>query len=133
MHGALLNGARVLVVDDNEDARELISTVIRSAGGTTIPVASVTEARQAIEVDAPDAIVSDISMPGENGYDFARELRSIEPTNAVPLVAVTAFTRVEDRNRALAAGFDAHLSKPFEARALVALLASLILDSKQHA
>ena len=133
MHGALLNGARVLVVDDNEDARELISTVIRSAGGTTIPVASVTEARQAIEADAPDAIVSDISMPGENGYDFARELRSIEPTTAVPLVAVTAFTRVEDRNRALAAGFDAHLSKPFEARALVALLASLILDSKQHA
>lgn len=131
--GTQLNGARVLVIDDDAEARDLLATVIRSAGGTIVSAESVAEARLAIEADLPDAIVSDISMPGGSGYEFARELRRVEPTSVVPLVAVTACTRVEDRDRAIAAGFDAHLSKPFEARALVGLLAGLILDSKQHA
>ena len=69
-------------------------------------------------------------MPGANGYEFARDLRGNGRTDTVPLVAVTAYTRLEDRDRAIAAGFDAHLSKPFEPRALVGLLASLILGSK---
>jgi len=125
-----LNGARVLVVDDDEDARDLIATVIRGAGGTTISAASVIEAKSAIDSDVFDAIVSDISMPGGNGYDFARDLRGHDRTGLVPLIAVTAYTRVEDRDRAIAAGFDAHLGKPFEPRALVGVLASLILEAK---
>ena len=128
-----LHGTRVLVVDDDSDARDLISTVIRSAGGTTVAAGSVTEAKTAIETGVPDAIISDIAMPGGNGYEFARALRGDGRTDGIPLVAVTAYTRVEDRDRAIAAGFDAHLCKPFEPRALVGLLASLILDAKQNA
>jgi signal transduction histidine kinase/ActR/RegA family two-component response regulator len=128
--GRPLNGARVLVVDDDQDTRDLISTVILGAGGMPVAAGSVSEAKTAIETSVPDAIVSDIAMPGANGYEFARDLRGDGRTDAVPLVAVTAYTRVEDRDRAIAAGFDAHLSKPFEPRALVGLLASLILDSK---
>ena len=125
-----LNGARVLVVDDDQDTRDLISTVIHGAGGMAVAAASVSEAKTAIQTSLPDAIISDIAMPGANGYEFARDLRGDGRTDTVPLVAVTAYTRVEDRDRAIAAGFDAHLSKPFEPRALVGLLASLILDSK---
>src|SRR5262249_13034196 len=131
--GRPLNGARVLVVDDDADARDLISTVIRGAGGMTVAAASVSEAKDAIETGVPDAIVSDIAMPGGNGYGFARDLRGDGRTDSLPLIAVTAYTRVEDRDRAIAAGFDAHMGKPFEPRALVGLLASLILDAKQHA
>jgi signal transduction histidine kinase/CheY-like chemotaxis protein len=130
--GRPLHGTRVLVVDDDSDARDLIAMVIRGAGGMTVAAGSVSEAKSAIETDVPDAIVSDIAMPGANGYEFARDLRGNGRTDAVPLVAVTAYTRVEDRDRAIAAGFDAHLAKPFEPRALVGLLASLILDSKQN-
>jgi len=129
--GRPLSGARVLVVDDDADARELISMVIRGAGGMTVAAASVSEARDAIDTGVPDAIVSDIAMPGGNGYEFARDLRGDGRTDSLPLVAVTAYTRVEDRDRAIAAGFDAHLGKPFEPRALVGLIAGLILNAKQ--
>ncbi|HEX4567119.1 MAG TPA: ATP-binding protein [Vicinamibacterales bacterium] len=129
--GRPLNGARVLVVDDDADARDLISMVIRGAGGMTVAAASVSEAKDAIDTGVPDAIVSDIAMPGGNGYEFARDLRGDGRTDSLPLVAVTAYTRVEDRDRAIAAGFDAHLGKPFEPRALVGLIAGLILNAKQ--
>jgi CheY-like chemotaxis protein len=129
--GRPLNGARVLVVDDDADARDLISMVIRGAGGMTVAAASVSEAKDAIDTGVPDAIVSDIAMPGGNGYEFARDLRGDGRTDSLPLVAVTAYTRIEDRDRAIAAGFDAHLGKPFEPRALVGLIAGLILNAKQ--
>lgn len=129
--GRPLNGARVLVVDDDADARDLISMVIRGAGGMTVAAASVSEAKDAIDTGVPDAIVSDIAMPGGNGYEFARDLRGDGRTDSLPLVAVTAYTRLEDRDRAIAAGFDAHLGKPFEPRALVGLIAGLILNAKQ--
>ncbi len=124
-----LDGMRVLVVDDDPDARELISMVVRGAGGKVVEAASVADAKSAIAEGVPDAIVSDIAMPGGNGYEFARELRASARTASLPLVAVTAYTRAEDRDRAIAAGFDAHLSKPFEPRALIGLLAGLIADN----
>jgi CheY-like chemotaxis protein len=68
-------------------------------------------------------------MPGGDGYDFARDLRASSRTASLPLVAVTAYARTEDRDRAIAAGFDAHLGKPFEPRALVGLLSGLVADS----
>jgi len=129
--GRPLNGARVLVVDDDADARDLISMMIRGAGGMTVAAASVSEAKDAIDTGVPDAIVSDIAMPGGNGYEFARDLRGDGRTDSLPLVAVTSYTRAEDRDRAIAAGFDAHLGKPFEPRALVGLIAGLILHAKQ--
>jgi CheY-like chemotaxis protein/two-component sensor histidine kinase len=124
-----LDGTRVLVVDDDADARELISMVVRGAGGKVMEAASVADAKSAIADTVPDAIVSDIAMAGGTGYEFARELRASPRTASLPLVAVTAYTRVEDRDRAIAAGFDAHLSKPFEPRALIGLLAGLIADN----
>jgi signal transduction histidine kinase len=128
--GRQLTGARVLVVDDDLDARELLTTIIRDAGGTTVAAASVAEARDAMTIGVPDIIVSDVAMPDVDGYDFARGVRGSGRIGSVPLVAVTAHTRAEDRERAIAAGFDAHLGKPFEPRALVGLLASLILDAR---
>jgi signal transduction histidine kinase/ActR/RegA family two-component response regulator len=125
-----LNGARVLVVDDDVDARELLAAIIRDAGGMTVAAASVAEARNAMTAVVPDAIVSDVAMPDVDGYDFARGVRGSGRGGSVPLVAVTAYTCAEDRERAMAAGFDAHLGKPFEPRALVGLLASLILEAR---
>jgi signal transduction histidine kinase len=126
-----LNGARVLVVDDDADARDVIAMVIQSAGGIPVAVGSVMEAKRVLETGVPDAIVSDIAMPGGSGYELARDLRGSTRTDALPLVAVTAYSRVEDRDRAISAGFDAHLGKPFEPRALVGLLSGLISERTQ--
>jgi signal transduction histidine kinase len=127
--GRQLSGVRVLVVDDDADALELVSAVIREAGGDPVAAASVDDALSAIAALAPDAIVSDIAMPSGNGYDFAQGLRANPTTKRIPLVAVTAHARGEDRDRAMAAGFDAHLGKPFEPRALVGLLSGLIAEN----
>ncbi len=126
---ALLRGRHVLVVDDDPDARELIAMALRQAGARVTSVDSVSEAFTTLGRTKPDAVVTDIAMPNASGYDLVRRLRTDPANAAMPVVAITAYDRVEDRERAMAEGFDAHVGKPFDPRAVVGLLAGLVSDS----
>jgi len=112
----LLSGVKVLVVDDEEDARELLKTVLESYGATVTIVASAPEAMREFERLTPHVIVSDIGMPLEDGFSLVRRVRE-KPANAggdVPAIALTAYASASDRQAALAAGYQAHVAKPFE-------------------
>jgi signal transduction histidine kinase/ActR/RegA family two-component response regulator len=122
-----LNGVRVVLVDDESDARDVVCRVLSRAGAATCAAASVREALAAITREPPDVIVSDIAMPDEDGYDLIRKLRELSPTHGgqIPALALTAYAREEDRLRCLTSGFQAHLPKPVDPRELVALVAHL--------
>jgi CheY-like chemotaxis protein len=124
-----LSGLRVLVVDDEQDARGLIQTVIESHGGIATLAADAASAWTLLETGPrPDVIVSDIEMPGEDGYAFIRRVRSWSAENVgrTPAVALTAYARVQDRLKALDAGFDMHVPKPVEPAELVTVIATLV-------
>jgi PAS domain S-box-containing protein len=122
-----LRGVSVLVIDDKEDARELVQRVLEEHEATVESASSATEALALLRRRAPHVLVSDISMPGMDGYELIRAVRrgDVAGAHRVPAMAVTAFAREEDRERALSAGYQAHLPKPIEAGALVAAVASL--------
>ena len=122
----LLAGLRVLVVDDLADARALASTVIEKAAGEVVLAGSGQEGLAAFTARRPDVVVADLAMPGMDGYEFLRRLRALpkEAGVAVPVVALTAYGSDEDRARALAAGFAAHLPKPALPAELVATIAA---------
>jgi PAS domain S-box-containing protein len=124
---ARLDGIRVLVVDDEPDARELVTMVLREAGAETREADSASSAIQAMDSEVPDVLVSDIAMPLRDGYRLLRDLRSRPPGagGLVPAVALTAFTRSEDVDRAMDAGFQLHLAKPVEPTRLVAVVRTL--------
>jgi signal transduction histidine kinase len=122
-----LRGVRVLVVDDEDDARDLVATVLRRAGADVFTAASVAEALAACEREQPDVLLSDLEMPGEDGYSLIRKLRaSPEPRVArIPAAALTAYAGYEYAKRAREAGFEVHLPKPVQSRELVAVLSAL--------
>jgi CheY-like chemotaxis protein len=123
-----LAGARVLVVDDERDTLEIVSLLIRSHGAETAAAASAAEALVRLPEFRPDAVVSDLAMPGEDGHAFIRKVRALpaDRGGAVPAVALSAHVYGEDRERALAAGFDAFLPKPVRPRALIDCLRALL-------
>jgi PAS domain S-box-containing protein len=118
-----LSGARVLVVDDEPDARQVLRRLIQGSGGIPELASTVQEAESMIAHFQPDVIVSDIGMPGTDGYVFMRELRRQGVTT--PAIALTAFARAEDRIRSIQAGFQFHLAKPIEPAELMTVVASL--------
>ncbi|MES1171565.1 MAG: response regulator, partial [Actinomycetota bacterium] len=124
-----LGGVRVLLVDDEPDAREVISQILRRCGALVKTAGSAREALGVFgtESGGVDVLVSDIAMPDEDGYFLIRELRGRAPDEGgtIPAVALTAYARDEDRQRALAAGFQSHLAKPVEPCDLAAAIASL--------
>jgi PAS domain S-box-containing protein len=121
-----LSGVRVLVVDDESDARDLTSFMLSEAGAKVTVVASAAEALDALESVAPDVLVTDIGMPDRDGYELLRAVRGRRSSStSVPAVAVTAYARMEDRERALAAGFDAHVAKPIVPRELITAIERL--------
>lgn len=121
----------VLVVDDEMDCRELVQTIIERAGARVTACASVVEALAAIDANVPDVIVSDIAMPDHDGLSFVKKVRarSAAMGGSVPAIALTAYTREEDRRAAIAAGFTVHLSKPVEPRHLVDTIARVALSA----
>jgi CheY-like chemotaxis protein len=122
-----LSGVRILIVDDEPDAREVIAEMLRRAAAHTMCAASAAEALATLQESPPDILVSDIAMPDQDGYQLINRVRQL-PKSAggqVPAVALTAHAREEDRARALAAGFDAHLAKPVNPRELMNLLTRL--------
>jgi CheY-like chemotaxis protein len=124
--GKKLQGARVLVVDDHDDARELLAIVLEMEGAQVTQADSVRAALSAVASGEFDVLVSDIGMPGEDGYALIRQLRArVSGAHTIPAVAVTAFVSREERRAALAAGFQEHLAKPVDLRALVDVVARL--------
>jgi len=123
-----LDGLRVLIVDDEADARELMRMVLRSSGADVMAAACAEEAFEQVERWHPDILVSDIGLPGDDGYMLIQKLREqqAQQGRAIPALAVTAYARAEDRTRALAAGFQMHVAKPLEPADLIAAIASLI-------
>lgn len=109
-----LDGVHVLLVDDEPDAREVVSTMLRRAGANVTSAGSVREALDLFERTRPSVLLSDIAMPERDGYDLIRLVRELPASHGgqIPAIALTAYAREEDRFRALTAGFQAHLSKP---------------------
>jgi PAS domain S-box-containing protein len=121
-----LSGLKVLVVDDEPDARSLIQRLLQDCHASVVTAGSADEALQILCRDTPHVLVSDIGMPGEDGYTLIRRIRSMTGASAlVPAIALTAYARIEDRMKAIHAGFQLHLSKPVEPIELVAMVHSL--------
>jgi PAS domain S-box-containing protein len=118
-----LKGVLVLVVDDDSDARDLIARLLRECHATVFLAATTTEARKTLASKKPHVIVSDIGMPGEDGYQFILDLRKQGIT--IPAVALTAFARSEERQRALLAGYQMHLAKPVLPAELITVVSSV--------
>ena len=122
-----LGGVRVLVVDDEPDARALVKRLLENCEAVVTTAASASEALEALRREKPDVVISDIGMPGEDGYALIRMIRALPPDEGgdVPAVALTAYARSDDRTRALLSGFQSHVAKPVEPTELVATVASL--------
>jgi len=126
-----LGPVRILVVDDQRDARDLIAAALNQAGADVSAVASAAQARVLLDGPIerrPDVMIADIGMPDAAGYDLIAHVRSSEPAGTrMPALAVTTYARDEDRRRALAAGFDVHLPKPVSPEALILAVQRLLV------
>jgi PAS domain S-box-containing protein len=123
-----LENVDVLVVDDDAETREVLKVALGFEGARVTTAPSVADAVAAIEQRWPDVLVSDIGMPGEDGYDLIRQVRRLEAVRGrhIPAIALTAYAAAEDRRRTLHAGYDSHVAKPVEASAFAPLIASLL-------
>jgi PAS domain S-box-containing protein len=124
---AALSGVRVLIVDDEDDARALLRTVLEKHGAEVVAAASAQEALAAVERGAPDVLVSDIGMPEEDGYELIRRVRALGPERGgrVPAAAVSAYAGEDSRRQALDAGFQLHVPKPVDPEELVSVVRRL--------
>ena len=124
--GPSLRGLRVLVVDDDRDGLDLAATILLNSGAEVRTCSSAADGLATIEAWRPDVLVSDIEMPGEDGYSFIRRVRALDGTLArTPAVALTAYGRVQDRLRTLSAGYSMHVPKPVDPTELTTIVASL--------
>jgi signal transduction histidine kinase/ActR/RegA family two-component response regulator len=126
--GPALSGVRVLLVDDEPDSREVMASALEMRGARVTAAASAGDALQKLASSDFDVLLSDIAMPGKDGYDLIREIRSLNPARVagIPAAAVTACASDEDRRRALDAGFQTHLAKPVPPETLVQAVAALL-------
>jgi CheY-like chemotaxis protein len=122
-----LGGVRIMVVDDQPDSRTFICTLLQSQGASVQSVGSAAEAMEAFRQAPPDILVSDIAMPGLDGYDLIRRVRRLAPREGgmTPAVALTAYVREEDEQAALSAGYHRHIRKPVIISELIATIAEL--------
>ncbi len=126
-----LSGLRVLTVDDERDTRELVTALLTTCGAEVVSVGSATEALDQMKRQRFDLLISDIGMPEVNGYDLIGRIRQLgeEHGGRTPAVALTAYAGIDDRKRALAAGYEMHIPKPFLADELISAVTSL---TQQH-
>jgi CheY-like chemotaxis protein len=125
--GPSLKSVRVLVVDDEDGAREIASAILTQAQAEVRTAASARDALAVMEEWRPDVLVADIGMPDVDGYEFMRQVRARSPQSGgdVPAAALTAYARTQDRMRVLSAGFQIHVPKPIQPAELVTVVASL--------
>jgi CheY-like chemotaxis protein len=131
----MLTGVKVLVVDDEHDARGLIKEVLTQCEAIVVTAASAEEALEILLRHKPDVIISDIGMPEKDGLQLIREVRRFPATQGgkTPAVALTAFAHSEDRTKAMLAGYQMHLSKPVQSHELIAAIANLTGWKRQAA
>ena len=118
-------GRTALVVDDVADVTEMLAVVLTHAGYNVVTAASAPAALKAASERQFDVIISDIGMPEMNGYQLAREMRQMPGYETVPMVAVTGYSMFDDKERSTKAGFNAHMTKPIDPRALLDLIEQL--------
>jgi CheY-like chemotaxis protein len=122
-----LDGVRVLLVDDDVDARQMLNRVLQNCGAITLDADSMSQALSSIQTFDPDILLSDLGMPEHDGYELIRRIRGMgPPANELPAIALTGFARPDDRQRALLAGFQVHVAKPVDPRELTAAIATLV-------
>jgi CheY-like chemotaxis protein len=123
----ILKGVRVLAVDDQADTRDLIILALTRYGAQVRACTSATEACKMIQQWKPEVIVSDIGMPGEDGYDLMRTIRALSPESGgqIPAVALTGYASLVDESKAYVAGYQVHMTKPVELRELATTVAKL--------
>lgn len=126
--GKELYGLKILVVDDDVDTRELIEWVLKRVGAEVTSVGSAREALEVLEREKPHLLVSDLAMPGEDGYTLLKKIRALPPERGgrTPAIALTAHSLVQDRLQSLRAGFQSHVPKPVVPEELVEVVASII-------
>ena len=122
-----LGGVRVLLVDDDVAGRDAMAALLQNRGARVTAASTPAEALEAMGRERPDVLLSDIEMPGEDGHSLIRKVRALpaERGGDVPAAAITAYARGEDRQKALSAGFQVHVSKPVQPEELTALVAEL--------
>jgi CheY-like chemotaxis protein len=134
-----LDGVRVLLVEDQEEARQLLADTLKECGAVVTAAASGPAARLCLAEASFDVLVCDIAMPEEDGYEVLRRLRAQEEerglaiSQRLPAIALTALARAEDRLRALTAGFQMHVAKPVEMAELITVIASLLRNRQKGA
>jgi PAS domain S-box-containing protein len=123
-----LDGVLILLVEDNPDTLETLRFIFNERGAEVIIAASEAEAMDALERRRPDALVSDIATPNQEGYELIRRVRErgVEQGGGIPAIAITASASAEDRVRALASGFQMHVAKPIDSEEMIAVVASLV-------
>src|SRR5205085_2804726 len=132
---AILDGLRVLVVEDDDDARDYLALTLSRNGATVESASNVKSSFESFQQTPPDVLVTDIGMPGEDGYELIRQARDFEAQHQrahTPALALTAYARPEDRARAHAAGYETHLAKPIEPATLINCLANLAARDGQQ-
>ena len=133
LDASLLQGVQVLVVDDDEDARDLLHAVLQYCGAQVLAAPSSRRALAALDHMRPHVIICDLVMPGDDGYAFVRALRTRASVRTVPVIALTAYGFAHGAEDALAAGFDAFLKKPVEPWRLCSAIAALGGTRRAHA
>jgi len=123
-----LYGLKILVVDDDQDTRDLLEWVLRRVGAEVVAAPSAKAAMEALEKDRPHILVSDIAMPEEDGLSLMRRIRALpkEKGGRIPAVALTAHSMVQDRLLSLRAGFQSHVPKPVVPEELVEVVTSIV-------
>lgn len=133
-YSSQLHGLRILIIDDDLDAQILLQSILQGCGAEVVAAVSANEGFSTLTSSAKpfDLLISDIGMPGEDGYTFLRRVRSlqVEQGGQIPAIAITAYAREEDRQAALAAGFQSHLPKPIDPTQLVTLIADLVRQTE---
>jgi CheY-like chemotaxis protein len=122
-----LEGLRILVVDDEPDALDMLVSLFAQAGAEVASGASARQALDLLAIWSPSVIVTDVGMPGEDGYQLIGKIRSMKPEQGgdIPAVALTAYATAEDKARALSSGFQAHVAKPVEPTEIISVIAKL--------
>ena len=128
-----VKGIRVLVVEDDNDTRELLRILLQGDGAVVTAAASVQEALSAYDQSRPDVIVADIGMPEYNGYTLIGRVRARDREHGrmTPAIALTAYATSSDRDTVLSAGFQIHMPKPFEPEKLISVIADLVTKYKR--
>jgi CheY-like chemotaxis protein/two-component sensor histidine kinase len=123
-----LDGVHVLLVEDDDDSRKLLGTMLRRYGARVTSTKSAAEALEVFEGELPDVMISDIGMPDQDGYELIRKLRTlpVEKGGATPAIALTGYASRKDRERALSSGYQQHMAKPIEQVDMIRAIAALI-------